>query len=199
MKRALIFLVLPMLLGALLAAPVDASPHKHRHVPGHKVKVLPPGHHRFVHRRRTYYHHQGVFYRPRRGAYLVITAPIGAYVDRVPGGYISFGIGPSNYFFVHGTYYLGLGDRYQVVRRPYGADAAIAHATVERSYPSELVIYPRVRQDLATMERDRYECHLWGVHEARFDPSLPNQDLGKRPHYDRAMAACLEGRDYVVK
>jgi len=199
MKKALLFVILPLLVCAAFSAQADRDYRGHRHIPGYKVKVLPPGYHQVVHRRRTYYYERGVFYRPSGGFYVVVNAPIGVYVDSIPRGYISFGIGTNRYFFAQGVYYLALGDRYEVVRKPSGADAAVVRGTVEKEVPSELIIYPKAGQDLATMDRDRYECHLWGVHESRFDPSLPNQDLSRRSVYDRAMAACLEGRDYVVK
>ncbi|MFT7305654.1 MAG: hypothetical protein ACI9P7_000914 [Candidatus Azotimanducaceae bacterium] len=63
----------------------------------------------------------------------------------------------------------------------------------------ELYIYPREGQSEAKRDEDRYECHLWSRDQTHYDPSRSNTTHALAPNYNRAMAACLEGRGYTVK
>jgi hypothetical protein len=46
--------------------------------------------------------------------------------------------------------------------------------------PLPLYVYPASGQVPAQLDRDRYECHLWAVRQARFDPSLPGIPSAQR-------------------
>jgi hypothetical protein len=46
--------------------------------------------------------------------------------------------------------------------------------------PLPLYVYPASGQAPAQLDRDRYECHLWSVRQARFDPSLPDTPPAQR-------------------
>jgi len=71
---------------------------------------------------------------------------------------------------------------------------------------NRLFIYPRKGQSQAQQDNDRYECHKWAVDQTNYDPTaaIPqglsaNQAMQMRADYQRAMAACLDGRGYTVK
>ena len=62
-----------------------------------------------------------------------------------------------------------------------------------------MFIYPREGQSAEERDQDRYECHLWSRDQTGFDPSKTNSNFELAADYNRAMAACLEGRGYTVK
>ena len=46
--------------------------------------------------------------------------------------------------------------------------------------PNRIVVYPARGQTAQQMDRDRYECHVWAVMQAGFDPSQPGVPPGER-------------------
>jgi len=71
---------------------------------------------------------------------------------------------------------------------------------------NKLFVYPRKGQSQAQQDNDRYECHKWATDQTNYDPTavIPqgmsaNQAMQSRADYQRAMAACLDGRGYTVK
>jgi hypothetical protein len=119
-------------------------------------------------------------------------------VHTLPVGFIAFSLGLSTYYFVNDTYYIWDEPRqaYAVVEKPEGADNAIAEATTGR-----LFVYPKEGQSEEQQAKDRYDCHRWAVTESRIDPTLEDEtySIEQKRDYQRAMAACLEGRGYTVK
>jgi hypothetical protein len=75
----------------------------------------------------------------------------------------------------------------------------------EAGVPDELFIYPKAGQSEEQQATDRYECYRWAADQTGFDPTQPGggvpveQHATKHSDYQRAMKACLEGRDYSVK
>ena len=197
-------LVLSIVLAASTsyAAGHRKAPHRTIHYPafGLKFRTLPQGHRKIRANRQNYRYHNGSFYRQSgNGSYIVIRAPIGAYVNSLPPGYISFGIGTRHYFYVNFTYYLWDRDRarYIVVEEPEGAEAAMVTAS-ETSSP-EIFVYPNRGQSDEQRDRDRYECYSWAAAQTGFDPAAGEPLVEKAGDYRRAISACLEGRDYTVK
>lgn len=191
----LLLLVAP---SALAAGP----PRSPAHYPaiGDQVKAVPPGARTVKVNRQSYRYHNGSFYRPGpSGAYLVVQAPVGASVDALAPGYISFSIGPSRYFFANFTYYMWNKDRsaYIVVAKPEGAETAMA--TQKASSSADIYVYPNNAQSTEQQGRDRYECYLWAVEQSAYDPVAGEADATKASDYQRALAACLEGRGYTVR
>ena len=172
--------------------------HYHYHPIGHQVNYLPGLHIRVVVNGLPYFYFGGVFYQSFADSYIVVGAPIGAIVQTLPIGFIAFSIGPITYYHVNDAYYIWDGPRqvYTVVEKPEGADEAIADATTGR-----LFVYPNEGQSEEQQAKDRYECHRWAVVESRVDPTSENSDLGpeEKKLYQRAIGACLEGRNYTVK
>jgi hypothetical protein len=67
-------------------------------------------------------------------------------------------------------------------------------------------IYPRNGQSPDQQARDRYECHSWASGQTGFDPTAAtpfgvpaSQVAARRADYNRALAACLDGRGYTVR
>lgn len=144
-------------------------------------------------RNHPYYYFGGTFYDYYGGSYVIVNAPVGAIVPQIPGGYISFMIGPMRYFYFGGTYYIHNGQQYEVVEPPPQAQHIVNTAN------QEMIIYPAKGQSQHQLNADRYSCHLWAVKQTGFDPSANNPNLSLKPDYDRAMSACLEAKGYVVK
>ena len=130
---------------------------------------------------------------------MVVQAPLGAQVSVLAPGYISFGIGDGQYFFANFTYYMWNEDRtgYVVVEKPRGAETAIAATGTTAS--AEIYVYPNKGQSTEQQGRDRYECYVWAVGQTGFDPVAGEPDAAKASDYQRALAACLEGRGYTVR
>ena len=178
----------------LSAQTADAAQRDHRRSQQHApIRVLPGGHYRVTHRGKPYFYSGGRFYRHTNGAYVVISAPLGAIVPVLPGGYISFGIGSGRRFYFQGVYYRQVDGGYEVVEKPPEAEQVLTQGS------DKLIVYPAAGQTDEQLDRDRYECHVWAADEAHFDPTISSSDPLLRIDYQRALAACLEARDYVVK
>lgn len=178
----------------------DTNHRAPRHpVVGHWVGSVPQGYSTIRVSRESYRYHNGSFYRPGRGGYVVVHAPIGARVRALPPGYVSFGIGPRRYFYANLTYYLWDRERaeYIVVQEPDGAEAAVVTASETTS--GEIFVYPNQGQSDVQRDRDRYECYVWASGQTGYDPAGGNSDIGEAGNYRRALSACLEGRGYTVK
>jgi len=46
--------------------------------------------------------------------------------------------------------------------------------------PPRIIVYPARGQNAQQQDRDRYECHVWAVQQAGFDPSQPGVPPGAR-------------------
>jgi hypothetical protein len=165
---------------------------------GFHLTALPHGYVRIVVGGLPYYYSEGVYYRYTSGAYVVVTAPIGAVVSTLPVGFIAFSLGAITYYYINETYYIWDEDSeaYVVVEEPAGADEAIAQETKGRLY-----VYPKQGQSEEQQSKDRYACHRWAVQETGIDPTEDDEMLSQQDknNYRRAITACLEGRGYTVK
>ena len=162
---------------------------------GVRLVTLPLRHTRVVIGPKVYYYSDGVYLVKRSGAYVVVGAPVGARIARLPYGFRSFWIGPRRFFFVNSTYYVYAPDSrdYVVVEAPTGANEAA------QSMTPDPVVYPASSQSDEQIDQDRYECHRWAIDESDFDPTRSQQDsLADRDKYNRALTACLTGHGYTV-
>jgi hypothetical protein len=108
--------------------------------PGYEVRVLPPDYRTEVINGSTYYHHGGVYYRPRAGGYVIVDPPHsrygshrrgydsysrrdlpsdGAVVPRLPSGSRMIDTRNGRYYQYNDTYYQQRGSGYAIVGRPY--------------------------------------------------------------------------------
>lgn len=159
----------------------------YRNVPHHSHHVHHGGHH--------YYYSGGVWYRPYGTYYSVIFPPFGLFVPFLPPYYSTIWLGGVPYYYANEVYYAHQGAGYVVVSPP--------KEEVSQAPPpaEELFIYPRLGQSEKQQADDRYACHRWAVEQTGFDPTQPpeSRTRGTRADYQRAMAACLDGRGYTVK
>jgi hypothetical protein len=203
-------LVLFMLVGAIAIGynnPADAAPghrdHRDHHTSHnnhnrHSYKVLPKAHHKIVHRGAPYFYTGGRFYHHKNGVYVSIVAPLGAIVPALPNGYVSIGVGSNRYFHFGDVYYRHAPTGYVVVEKPVGVSTESAEKKVSAG-SDKLIIYPAAGQNDKQKSRDKYECHEWASSETRYDPINSDSDDALKADYQRAMSACLEARNYVVK
>jgi hypothetical protein len=165
---------------------------------GFRLHVLPTPYVRIVIGGLPYFYSRGVYYRPYGSGYIVVSAPIGAFVQTLPEGFIAFTIGLNTFYFINDTYYMWdeARDGFVVVAKPVGADKAMAKATEGRLY-----VYPNKGQSEEQQARDRYQCHLWAVSASGIDPTSEEIQYTEqeRHNYKRAISACLEARDYTVE
>ena len=70
---------------------------------------------------------------------------------------------------------------------------------------TKVFAYPRNGQTADQQARDRYECYRFAVAQSGFEPmhspGVAPQAARTQPQFDyeRAQAACLEGRGYTVR
>lgn len=151
---------------------------------------------------RDYYYFGGIWYRPRGLEYEVITPPIGIFSPVLPPYYTTIWVRGVPYYYANHVYYTWRARRngYEVVEPPDGADESKTPLVAD-----ELFIYPKKDQSEDQQADDRYACHSWSRDQSSYDPTQPPSNLPlaeltrKRDDYQRAMRACLEGRDYSVR
>ena len=198
MKRIIAILIFSIL--SISAVSVEAAPAHHRAVKHKPVKVLPKTHHRIIHRGKPYYFANGRFYTHKNGVYVSISAPLGAIIPSLPNGYMTVGVGPNQYFHFGGIYYRRSPAGYVVIERP--AESVVIETSDQTSghdSSTPLMVYPTAGQSEDQRSRDKYECHTWASGETGFDPTNSSSDPMLRDDYQRAMSACLEAHDYIVK
>lgn len=159
-------------------------------LPGGAVHVVFGGGH--------YYFHGGVWFRPSGPGFVVIAPPIGVVIPILPSAFVTLNIGGLPYYYANGTYYMTQpGQGYVVVAPPPGADAALpvapAPATVVTTTeaPSQIFTYPRNGQNATQSAKDTQECNQW----ASAQPGAS----GNPANFQRAFAACMDGRGYTVR
>jgi len=174
-----------------------------RHYPreGYVVRELPRERRVVVARGGRYFYSRGVWYAPRGPSFVVVHAPLGAFVPILPPFYTSVWFGGVPYFVADDTYYVWR-DRergYEVVDPPAQTSSTTATGS------DDVFVYPKNGQSPEQQSKDRYDCHRWARDETQFDPTQPGggvaaeQNASKRADYHRALTACLEGRGYSVK
>jgi hypothetical protein len=132
----------PRVLGCLAVAiatllPSCVDPYTHSQGPavtsyraGYEVRTLPSGYRTEIVDGSSYYVHNGTYYRPRSGRYVVVEAPRRAryhrqpahqevVITRLPRGYRTINHRGVRYYQVNDVYYQQRGSGYIVVRRPF--------------------------------------------------------------------------------
>jgi hypothetical protein len=185
--------------------------------PGWSVRILPPLASTVFWGGVGYGFYDGVWYSPGSRGYVVVRPPFGIVVADLPAFRTVVTVGGVPYLYVDGAYYLQRPEGgYEVVPPPVANDSAAAASAqgvsgnvsgnVVSTAPdgSRLFVYPRQNQSAAQQASDEYECHRWAVSQSGFDPtaaamSTPSGPPAKRADYQRAQAACLDGRGYTVR
>ncbi|MBU3949327.1 MAG: hypothetical protein KJ826_14050 [Proteobacteria bacterium] len=166
---------------------------------GQFISRLPHNHRSLDYRGSRYFYSGGIWYRPHRSLFTIVAPPIGLFVPFLPPFFTTIWVGNVPYYYANEVYYTHRRDGYVVVDPP--------DSNVSQAPPStdKMFIYPRLGQNEQKQADDRYECHSWAVSQTNFDPTqppvhMPGTDISqKRADYQRAMAACLDGRGYTVK
>lgn len=176
---------------------LDARYHHDHYYPrvGTPIVALPGGAVHVAWGAGHYYFHGGVWFRPVGLRFVVVAPPIGVFVPILPSAYITLRIGGRPYFYANGTYYVTQpGQGYMVVAPPEGAEQAVP-ATASVPAPAETVpspiTYPRNGQSAAQNAKDIEECNQW----ANGQPG----SAGNASVFQRAFAACMDGRGYTVR
>lgn len=166
--------------------------YRHDHyypAPGWVSPALPGGSVGVTFGSGQFFFHGGVWYRPYGTRFRVVLPPVGIMVPLLPPSYVTLWIGGAPYYYANGVYYTPAPAGYAVVAPPPGADGAtpVPPAPPPRPMP-EPIYYPRNGQSAAQLENDRRECNRWATQHpgAVGDPSI----------YERALAACMDGRGY---
>ncbi|MBI3561190.1 MAG: hypothetical protein HY080_05675 [Gammaproteobacteria bacterium] len=169
---------------------------------GYRVDRLPERHYRLHYHDSDYYYYGGVWYEPSGPDFVVVTPPAGIVVASLPPFYTTLWVGGTPYYYANDIYYIWQPDRngYVVTDPPAGISQ-----TEPPFLADEIYIYPKNGQTEQQQADDRYECHRWSVKQTGYDPTQPPTNLAatelnrKREGYQRAMRACLEGRNYSVR
>ncbi|MCA0244900.1 MAG: hypothetical protein LCI02_29205 [Proteobacteria bacterium] len=149
-----------------------------------------------------YRYWDGVWATPGARGWVTVRPPIGIVIHDLPSWRTALVIGGLTYFYVNGIYYRPLvgSDGYEVVAAP------VAQPDVVTTAPDKTFVYPRQGQSAQQQASDEYECHRWAVSQSGFDPTGAATGQGSltvstaaRSDYQRARAACLEGRGYTVR
>jgi hypothetical protein len=87
---------------------------------------------------------------------------------------------------------------------PTALTAGTSQLQVSTPRGNKVFAYPRNGQSSEQQASDRYECYLFGVAQSGFDPMgsssvPPAQTAGRQSEFDRAQAACFDGRGYTVR
>lgn len=167
--------------------------HDHWYPPrGYVMPVLPRGAVGVRFRDGQFFFHGGVWYRASGPRFVVTVPPFGIVLPLLPPAYVTLWIGGAPYYYANGVYYRPVpGSGYEVVEPPPGAAAAQPAAPAASAPPPDPVIYPRNGQSAAQTETDRQECNRWATTQP--------QAVADASVFQRAVAACLEGRGYTVK
>jgi hypothetical protein len=183
--------------------------HNHAHyypAVGYQVAALPPGFVRVGFAGGPFFFSAGVWFRPLRQGFVVVRPPVGIVVPVLPPAYATLWIGGAPYYYANDVYYSAApsGPGYVVVNPPPGAAEATAQPppppAPPPAAPSDLIVYPRGGQSSSQLLSDRAECSRWASSQTGFDPANPaaGEPQGQA-NYQRAEAACLEGRGYTVR
>lgn len=175
---------------------LDQRYHHDHYYPrqGHAVPVLPSGAIGLSHGNGHFYFHGGVWFRPWGSRFVVTVPPIGIIVPLLPPAYVTLWIGGAPYYYANGVYYTPApGPGYVVVAPPPGADSVppAAPPPPPTKLAPDPVIYPRSGQSAAQQEADMQECNRWAT-------TQPNA-VADASVFQRAVAACMDGRGYTVK
>jgi hypothetical protein len=207
-----------MLCGFNEAASAEERGHQHREfmdsryhhdhsypARGQFVRELPRGYRVVVHGNSRYYFNGGVWYRPEGGRrFAIIAPPIGLIVPFLPPYYATIWVGGIPYYYANEVYYTQGAGGYIVVEPPRG-EVSPTTPQADQAVTSQVFVYPRQGQSEKKQADDRYECHRWAANQTGYDPTRPPVDLSeaqlnrKHADYQRASAACLDGRGYTVK
>jgi hypothetical protein len=171
---------------------------------GHTMHDAPGSGYAIEHQHEHFWYDRGQWYRRDGLGWLVVGAPLGAFVSDLPPFYTTVWFGGAPYYYADATYYRWSGDHneYEVVEPPAGIEST---GTTQAPAGDAIFIYPKNGQSSEQQGRDRYECHHSAVEQTGYDPTQAGGGLPsgvaatKRTDYFRTETACLDARGYSVR
>jgi hypothetical protein len=143
-----------------------------------------------------YTFHNGVWFRPHGSSFIVVAAPIGAFVPFLPPFCTTLWYGGLPYYYADHAYYMWSSDQnaYEVVQPPPGTPESAVNSDQPYAYPLQ-------DQSPEQQARDRSDCSAWATDQTGFDPSQSGDDMTATltAYYNLALIRCLESRGYSVK
>jgi hypothetical protein len=172
---------------------------------GDEVHELPRGSFEVDHHGNRFFVHNGEFFRRHGGGFVVVAAPIGAFVPLLPLWYSTVWWDGVPYYYADDTYYTWDTDQqqYEVVEPPSGIESG--GMIQQAPAPGTIFVYPKNGQSSQQQQVDRYECHRSAADQTGYDPMVasggvpPGSIEAKRADYVRAETGCLEARGYSVE
>lgn len=174
-----------------------AHGHNHRYLPPGRVVVLPPRPAPVYWGGMNYRYWDGVWATSGPRGWVTVRPPLGIVVVDLPAWRTTLAIGGLAYLYANGVYYRERAEGgYEVVPPP--------PALPDPAAPDRTFVYPRQGQSAQQQAGDEYECHRWAVTQSSFDPTgaatgQSTLSTSGRSDYQRARAACLDGRGYTVR
>jgi hypothetical protein len=144
-----------------------------------------------------YWYDQGRWYRRDDLGWIVVDAPVGAFVSVLPPYYTTVWSDGVSYYYANDAYYHwnGVQRAYEVVEPPLAIDSA---DTTQAPGSGAIFAYAMNGQSPQQQARDRDECHWLAVDQAGGDV-LPEVAASQQDNTVRAEAACLDARGYSVR
>jgi len=170
----------------------DTRYHHDRFYPGagYVVGGLPLGSISVGFNRGHYYFSSGVWFQPYGPRYVVVNPPMGVAVPVLPPQYSTVWVRGAPYYYANGVYYTSVPNQGYVVSSPPPAEEAVQVPAPAPATLPEPILYPRNQQSAMQTQADRQACNRWASEQpGATDPSV----------YQRAQAACLDGRGYTVR
>jgi hypothetical protein len=179
--------------------------HNHYYLDrGYVVEGAPRSGFAIEHGPQHFWYDRGQWYRRDGVRWIVVGAPIGAFVPVLPPFFTTVWFHGVPYYYANDTYYTWDDSReaYEVVAPPDEIDST---GSAQAPSSDSIFIYPKNGQSSEQQGRDRYECYRSAVDQTGYDPTQPGGGVrreiavAKRADYFRAQAACLDARGYSVK
>ncbi len=137
-----------------------------------------------------FFFHGGVWFRASGPRFVVVAPPIGVVVPVLPPAYVTLSFGGAPYYYANDVYYTAAPGGYVVTAPPPGLESAPPPPPPPPPSAPEPVIYPRNNQSPQQTDADRSACAQWATQQATGkDASV----------FQRAFAACMDGRGYSVR
>lgn len=169
---------------------------------GHYIDQLPVRRSPIRYRSTDYFFQRGAWYRRSNSRFIVTIPPFGIVIPTLPPFYATIWARGIPYYYANDVYYTWRPNRngYMVTEPPEEIREVEPPLLAD-----ELFIYPKKGQSEQRQADDRYSCHRWSVSQTNYDPTLSPKNIevinlnNKRKDYQRAMRACLEGKNYSVR
>lgn len=179
--------------------------HNHAYLDrGYTVHDVPRGGYAIDRAGAHYWYDRGQWYRREGVEWIVVDAPLGAFVATLPPFYTTVMLDDVPYYYANDTYYeWNAGQQeYRIVAPPPGVESA---GSAQPAPDGQLFVYRKNDVSPQQQANDRYECDGAASEETGFDPTQEDGGVAadieraKRAEYFRAEAACLAVRGYTVR